>query len=373
MPAPLTGPAVTSGHKSLLLVSRRFRIWRTPRDFVRMALMQRPLAWPALLAALLCACGTSARDGAAVAFTDAGGTVTPGSSNAGVPGDDAGAPADATASPAPVASPPVSDAGATSAPSPQCTGTYAWTPGESQTISIDLGDGGVRSYDVYVGTSVQVGKAVPLLVNMHGLTNTPEIQALFSQMNPVADANGFVVVYPDGLGASFNAGGCCGLASSADVDDVGFVRAIVADAESKICIDSKRVYETGFSNGGMMSYRLACDAADLFAAVAPTEGENETTTCTPSRPVPLAAFQYLGDPIVPATSAQQSVEMWANRLDCTDSSPAQATNAGFACEEWSQCGGGSQVWYCTMPGGTHYPPIGSAPVVWSFLSQFSLP
>ena len=207
---------------------------------------------------------------------------------------------------------------------------------------------------------------MPLLVNMHGLTDTPAIQAQYSQMNPVADANGFVVVYPAGLNASFNAGNCCGESALTGVDDVGFVRAIVADAESKICINPKRVYETGFSNGGMMAYELACNAADIFAAVAPTEGANETNSpCNPSRPVPLAAFESLGDPVIIPAVAQQSVQGWATEVGCTDSSPAQTMEAAFSCQEWSQCAGGALVWYCTLPGGTHYPPAGSAPVIWS--------
>jgi polyhydroxybutyrate depolymerase len=257
---------------------------------------------------------------------------------------------------------------------PSCSTTPVWSPGTSQTISIAFGDAGLRSYDVYVGTGVKAGSAVPLLVNMHGWTNSPALQAQFSQMNPVADANGFVVVYPAGLDASFNAGGCCGTSAADGVDDVGFVRAVVADAESKICIDAKRVYETGFSNGGMMSYQLACNAADLFAAVAPTEGDNETTApCTPSRPVPLAAFQYLADPLVLASQAQQSATAWATQVGCTDAAPAQTMEAAFSCSEWSPCSGGALVWYCTLPGGTHYPPVGSAPVIWQFLSQFALP
>jgi polyhydroxybutyrate depolymerase len=124
----------------------------------------------------------------------------------------------------------------------------------------------------------------------------------------------------------------------------------------------------------MMAYRLACDAADLFAAVAPTEGDDRTTApCKPSRPVPLASFQYLADPVVSATSSQQSAQTWAGIDGCTDASPATATVSGFACSEWSACSSGSRVWYCTMPGGTHYPPVGSAPVIWSFLSQYALP
>jgi polyhydroxybutyrate depolymerase len=322
------------------------------------------------------ACGTSASTGAGAPVS--GGNVGPGSGGV-QPGDDAGALGEPTEDGG-SASPPASgdDAGAgTDAGTPAaalCSGTSQWSPGGTDTITIDVGDAGARSYLYYVGTGVKPGSAVPLVVNMHGLTNTPQLQEQFSQMNPVADTNGFVVVYPAGLNASFNAGNCCGESAAAGVDDVGFVRAVVADAESRICIDPKRVYETGFSNGGMMAYQLACNAADLFAAVAPTEGSNETNTpCNPSRPVPLAAFEYLGDPIVVPASAQASVDGWANQMGCPDAGATTTMQAAFTCQEWSQCANADQVWYCTLPGGTHYPPAGSAPVIWSFLSQFSLP
>jgi polyhydroxybutyrate depolymerase len=341
--------------------------------------LRLPAAFPSIASciavALAGACSSSSPQ--SVDAPPIAGTGAPDSGTLLTPGSDAGGPeGDASTGGSPTTPVASSEAGtdAAGSPAPSCPAAPAWTPGTSQTIAIDFGDAGARSYDVYVGTSVKPGTAVPLLVNMHGLTNTPALQAQFSQMNPVADANGFIVVYPDGLNQSFNAGACCGESAATGVDDVGFVRAIVADAESKICIDPKRVYETGFSNGGMMAYELACSAADLFAAVAPTEGDNETDTpCNPSRPVPLAAFQYLADPLVTAASAQQSVEGWATQDGCTAASPAQTMNAAFTCQEWSQCSGGSLVWYCTLPGGTHYPPVGSAPVIWSFLSQFELP
>jgi polyhydroxybutyrate depolymerase len=285
-----------------------------------------------------------------------GGTGAGGSADGGDPGD---------------AASPVVDG--SQPPAAGCSGTQEWKPGDAKTVSITFG-GAARSYDVHVGKKVTPGTAVPLLVNVHGLTNSPALQAQFSQMNPVADDKGFVVVYPAGLNASFNAGTCCGQSSSGGVDDVGFIRAIVAEAQTKICVDAKRVYQTGFSNGGMMSYQLACNAADLFAAVAPTEGSNMTRPpCKASRQVPLAAFEYQGDTVVSPATAQKSAQDWAKQNGCTDASPTSATVSSFTCDQWSKCGGGSSVWYCTLPGGTHYPPAGSAPVIWSFLSQYTLP
>jgi len=332
------------------------------------------------LVVALAACAASKQPASATSPPDDAEAVDAGSGGSSVAhfGDDAAAVIGTPTSPGAPAAAEDSGADASSAaPTSACPATSTWKPGAAQqTIALDFGSAGTRSYDVYVGSGVKPGTAVPLLVNMHGLTNTPAIQAAFSQMNPVADTNGFIVVYPDGVGQSFNAGTCCAPASTEAIDDVDFVRAVVKDAESKICVDPKRVYETGFSNGGMMAYQLACNAADLFAAVAPTEGENVTSTpCDPSRPVPIGAFQYLADPIVLAASAQQSVTDWATtQLKCANAAaPTQTTESGFACSEWSGCTGGALAWYCTMPGGTHLPPAGSAPVVWSFLSKFALP
>jgi polyhydroxybutyrate depolymerase len=331
-----------------------------------------------LAAASLSACSTSSSGDARQVPVLADGSVAEGSGGivpgpGAAPGDDAGFEASS-----PVATPVSGDAGLVDASPPgavRCPGIDVWKPGDSQTITLALGDAGTRSYDVYVGSGVVLGTASPLLVNVHGLNNSPAIQAAFSQINPVADEMGFVVVYPAGLNASFNAGNCCGLSSATGVDDVDFIRAVVADAESNICIDAKRVYETGFSNGGMMAYELACNAADLFAAVAFAEGDNETNTpCNPSRPVPLAAFESLGDPVVLPIAAQASAAAWASQSDCADAGTSlNVTEGPFSCEEWSSCAAGSMVWYCTEPGGTHLPPAGSAPVIWSFLSKFSLP
>jgi len=334
----------------------------------------RALLGCSCLGLIVFACGTSASTGAGSPVS--GGNVGPVSGGV-QPGDDAGAagePTDDGGSASPPAGGDDADTDAGTPAAALCSGTPQWSPGGTGTMTIDFGDAGARSYLYYVGTGVKPGSAVPLVVNMHGLTNTPQLQEGFSQMNPVADTNGFVVVYPAGLNASFNAGDCCGESSATGVDDVGFVRAVVADAESRICVDPKRVYETGFSNGGMMAYQLACNAADLFAAVAPTEGSNETNApCHPSRPVPLAAFEYLADPVVVPATAQASVDAWATQMGCPDAGATTTMEAAFTCQEWSQCENAAAVWYCTLPGGTHYPPVGSAPVIWSFLSKFSLP
>ena len=108
-----------------------------------------------------------------------------------------------------------------------------------------------------------------MVLNFHGGTQNAAQQVRFSKMNETAEARGFIVVYPEGVNGVWDAGACC---ASQTVDDVGFARAIVEYMQEHACIDSRRIYSTGMSNGGRMSYRLGCEAADVFAAIAPVAG-----------------------------------------------------------------------------------------------------
>ena len=104
----------------------------------------------------------------------------------------------------------------------------------------------------------------------HGLRTNAALQRYISKMNEASDAQRYVVVYPEGTGPSteqaWNAGICCAAASANDVDDVGFTLAMHEQQRGALCLDDARVYATGLSNGGHMSYRLACVASDIFAA-----------------------------------------------------------------------------------------------------------
>jgi poly(3-hydroxybutyrate) depolymerase len=111
-------------------------------------------------------------------------------------------------------------------------------------------DGVPRRYELHVPPAYEGRTPLPLVLNFHGLTSSGTGQRAFSQMDVTADARGFVVAYPDGLNESWNAGMCCGGAAENGVDDVGFVRAVIKDIAERGCIDLKRVYATGMSNGG---------------------------------------------------------------------------------------------------------------------------
>ena len=120
---------------------------------------------------------------------------------------------------------------------------------------------------------------------------------------------GRVVLYPDGAGLArgWNSGHpqCCGTALESNVDDVAFLRALVDSVAQKTCVDLNRVYATGFSNGGDMAQRLACDASDVVAAVTSVAGrfDYHANACPGKRPVPAVLYRGQLDRTVPYASS----------------------------------------------------------------------
>jgi len=142
-----------------------------------------------------------------------------------------------------------------------------------------------------------------LVLMLHGGGGTPDAMEAEYGMDRVADREGFVVVYPAGTGRldrrllTWNAGTCCGWSTENGVDDVGFLRAVVADVSSRLAIDRARVYAAGHSNGGMMAYRLAAEAGDLVTAICSVAGGQ---VCDPPKAtapaVPVLHIHSVDDP-----------------------------------------------------------------------------
>jgi len=273
------------------------------------------------------------------------------------------------------------------------------TPGDHRRTLVF---GGVqRIYDIHIPPNYDGSRLVPLLVDFHGFTSNPTIQAGVSGFRPLADAEGFVVAYPLGLfgnrgvpegetgvGPSFNAGPlCCGGAALANTDDVGFARAIVQAVAAEAKIDLTRVYATGLSNGGSMSARLGCEAADVFAAVAPVVSVISLvpmSQCHASRPIAVIGFGGLHDPLNPYESFAASFAYWRDVNGCGSGPPDERIDLGTSyCETYRRCSAGVQVELCSVnasqtsyvPG--HVPYLNSdvdvTHTAWEFLSQFRLP
>jgi polyhydroxybutyrate depolymerase len=176
------------------------------------------------------------------------------------------------------------------------------TPAE-HTRSLEV-DGRTRSYLVHVPKSYDGSKPVPVVLAFHGGLTNADIMVRFSGLSEKADEEGFVVVYPNGTGErerllTWNAGNCCGYARLHQVDDVKFIGAVLDDVEKIVNVDKNRIFATGISNGGMISYRLADEMADRIAAIAAVGGPMASASCAPKRPVPILHFHGTDDEYAP--------------------------------------------------------------------------
>ena len=241
-------------------------------------------------------------------------------------------------------------------------------------------DGLERSYILYIPASVRQDQPAPLVFVLHGGTGNAESAIRMSGFNKVADQNGFIAVFPNGTGRlsddkllTWNGGTCCGYAQKNDVDDVGFIRSVIAEIETTASIDPKRIYATGMSNGGIMSYRLACEASDLFAAIAPVAGTLNFPPCNPSESVSVIDFHGTADQNLPYeggfgseslvdvdfVSVKDSVEFWVSFNEC-ESRPLTDLEDTIQHDTWTGCDNTSAVELYTIIGGGHAWPGGGS-------------
>ena len=140
-----------------------------------------------------------------------------------------------------------------------------------------------RNYVVHIPPKYDSKKPMPVVLAFHGGGANADNMIMFSGLNKKSDEAGFIAVYPSGTGRlekilTFNGGNCCGYAMNNKIDDVEFTRRILDDLAKSANIDPKRVFATGMSNGGIMSYLLASDLSDRIAAIAPVGGPMGTET-----------------------------------------------------------------------------------------------
>jgi polyhydroxybutyrate depolymerase len=257
-----------------------------------------------------------------------------------------------------------------------------YTPGVSTATSL-MHDGLARTFRVYLPPSYPTmnDTPVPVVFLLHGGFGSGAQVENSSRLLEVADDQGFVVVSPDGVAGSqnirtWNAGGCCGFAASSGVDDVGFIAAMLDQLEATLCLDRRRVYAAGMSNGAMLSDRLACDLADRIRAIGAVAGSHTADPCTPARPVPVLHIHGTGDQNVPYAggfgcglagvpfaSMPDTIAGWTARDGCSGRSTTALTQGDGTCVKQGPCAGASDVELCTIPNGGHHWPGGLPPVI----------
>jgi len=259
-------------------------------------------------------------------------------------------------------------------------------PGD-YTLSMDHG-GRLRLYRVHVPPSYRGDRPVPLVLALHGGGGDAQIQATDSYYGQIrkSDAEGYVVAFPNGVSrfkggrlATWNAGLCCGAARDQGVDDVDFIRNVVRHLRSQLNIDADRVFAEGMSNGGMMAYRLACEAPDVFKAVASVAGTDNTSHCAPQRPVSIlhihardddrvlfngGAGQFAGrgrEQVNDFVSVPETIRRWVQRNGCAATPHRVLDRPGVTCDRYAPCQGGTEVQLCVTETGGHSWPGGTKP------------
>jgi polyhydroxybutyrate depolymerase len=278
----------------------------------------------------------------------------------------------------------------TSVPSGDPRQTLQPPPATTQPCSEDQSltyDGLERSYCLYVPSSYDPLRPMPMVLVLHGGggDNRYQERSMRSGFHPLAERDGALVVYPNGVEERWNDGRDIDTwrAHRDDIDDVGFISALIDHLAGKYSLDLSRVYATGISNGGMMSFRLACELSDRIAAIAPVAANMPyplSETCAPSRPVPLLMIKgsedslspnegghvvFMGTDLGTSISLDDTVRFWTVRDSCPetpaisslpDTSPRDGTRVSV--EQYAPCGDGSTVVVYRVDGGGHTWPGG---------------
>jgi polyhydroxybutyrate depolymerase len=278
-----------------------------------------------------------------------------------------------------------------------------------------------RTFHIHLPSSYDKSIQLPLVIVLHGRGGNGESMILITRkgFDKLSDKDKFLVVYPDGIELNWNDGRrdeeSNDRAHNEDIDDVGFISALIDFMISNYNIDHKRVFVTGISNGAIMSYRLACELSFKITAIAPVDGNIPhmlLPECLPTDPVSVLAINNINDPLVPyeggeifghfhrvklgkVLSVDESIGFWVNRNKCSntpllveepDMAPQDGTRVlrkeyknginGTEVILYSIDGGGH-----TWPGGFQYLPawiigktsrdINASEVIWAFFNKHS--
>jgi polyhydroxybutyrate depolymerase len=282
--------------------------------------------------------------------------------------------------------------------------------GDSRLTDVDIAVGDVsRNYLVHLPHGYEASRPLPLVLALHGGGGSAAHMSrdrLYGLLTK-SDQSGFIVAFPNGSSrfpggklATWNAGLCCGYARDRNVEDVEFLKAVVADVKKRYAVDNKRVYAIGMSNGAMMAYRLACEAPEVFSAIMAVAGTDNMANCRPSSPVSVLHVHALNDDhvlfnggagpsavsrrlITDFRSVPETIKRWAENNQCMGKPVRSLEVNGAYCEDYSDCAGDSRVRLCVTEHGAHSWPRGSKPqgdespsraisandVMWDFFSR----
>jgi len=244
-----------------------------------------------------------------------------------------------------------------------------------------------RKYIIYTPQGYDGTSKLPLLLNFHGFSGLAGEYMSYTNMTPIADSENFILVYPQGSdldGSSHWNAALNGGDNKSDVDDLGFVESLINKLSSENLIDTNRVYAVGYSNGGMMSYALACYKSNLISAIGSVSGYMLQTECTPSHSIPLIKLHgttdyYDGGGVY--NSVDSVLDFWVN-FNNTDFDPIinniddngtsivsykYKNGDNNVSVEHYKIIGGEHVWFSNDFNGKN-----TGQLIWDFLSQYDI-
>lgn len=286
-------------------------------------------------------------------------------------------------------------------------------PAEDPVFRINgtLNSGGrERTYLLNLPPNYYQQSGFSLLIAMHGGGGEALQFEASSRLTEKANESSFVVVYPEGVKSTglleartWNAGACCDYARDHNIDDVGFITALIDELGRKYKINLKKVYATGHSNGGMLTYRLACERSGKIAAIAPNGCTMVAPVCNPTRAVPILHMHSVLDTKVPyqggfgtgvgtdavhCPSLDSVLNVWAQKNGCAAPAQIIVNNNQYKFTSWTGCTAGTAInYYLTQDGGHAWPGglpgssngdtpstvIDANDLLWDFFQQFELP
>jgi len=258
-----------------------------------------------------------------------------------------------------------------------------------------------RNFTISIPSYYDGSEPMPVVFNFHGFGSNNVEQAFYGEFRPIAESEGFLVVHPQGTEindqAHWNVGG---FTLGSTTDDVDFTSTMIDFLIENYNIDQERIYATGMSNGGFMSYLLACELGDRIAAIASVTGSmtfGMFDNCNPAHPTPVMEIHGTEDEVVPyagaifAKAIPEVMEFWTNYNNCNSTpieneiedsaAPDASTATHFVyndCDndittELFRINGGEHTWPGAIIGGAGTNrDINASQEIWNFFKRFTL-